>query len=90
MFTITTDDTRKESSEDVGGTLPGTVKPPPTLYFGLRSLIPASRAPDLGSIPAFAAGLFFSRSGHTSDLKKGAPVATLPGPWRYGVSAETG
>ena len=32
----------------------------------------------------------FSGSSHTSDLKTGAPVATLPGAWRYRVSAGTG
>ena len=32
----------------------------------------------------------FSRSSHTSDLKIGTPVATLPGAWRYRVSAGTG
>ena len=30
------------------------------------------------------------QSGHTSDLKMGATVATLPGTWRYRVSAWTG
>ena len=29
-------------------------------------------------------------SSHTSDLKIGTPVATLPGAWRYRVSAGTG
>ena len=32
----------------------------------------------------------FSRSSHTSDLKIGTPVATLPGAWHYRVSAGTG
>ena len=32
----------------------------------------------------------FSRSSHTSDSKIGTPVATLPGAWRYRVSAGTG
>ena len=32
----------------------------------------------------------FSGSSHTSDLKIGTPVATLPGAWRYRVSAGTG
>ena len=31
----------------------------------------------------------FSRSSHTRDLKIGTPVATLPGAWRYRVSAGT-
>ena len=32
----------------------------------------------------------FSGSSHTSDLKIGTPVATLPGAWRYRVRAGTG
>ena len=32
----------------------------------------------------------FSGSSHTWDLKIGTPVATLPGAWRYRVSAGTG
>ena len=32
----------------------------------------------------------FSGSSHTSDSKIGTPVATLPGSWRYRVSAGTG
>ena len=32
----------------------------------------------------------FSGSSHTSDLKIGTPVATLPGAWRYRVSTGTG
>ena len=32
----------------------------------------------------------FSRSSHTSDLKIGTPVATLPGAWHYRLSAGTG
>ena len=30
------------------------------------------------------------RSSHTTDLKIGTPVATLPGVWRYRVSAGAG
>ena len=41
-----------------------------------------------GSNPACAG--IFSGSSHTSDLKIGTPVATLPGAWRYRVSAGTG
>ena len=41
-----------------------------------------------GSNPA-SAGIF-SGSSHTSDLKIGTPVATLPGAWRYRVSTGTG
>ena len=32
----------------------------------------------------------FSGSSHTSDLKTGTPVTTLPGAWHYRVSAGTG
>ena len=32
----------------------------------------------------------FSGSSHTSDLKNGTPVATLPGAWCYRVSIGTG
>ena len=32
----------------------------------------------------------FSGLSHTSDFKIGTPVATLPGAWRYRVSAGTG
>ena len=31
-----------------------------------------------------------SRSSHTRELEIGIPVATLPGAWRYRVSAGTG
>ena len=41
-----------------------------------------------GSNPACAG--IFSGSSHTSDSKIGTPVATLPGAWRYRVSAGTG
>ena len=41
-----------------------------------------------GSNPAWAG--IFSGSSHTSDLKIGTPVATLPGAWRYRVSTGTG
>ena len=41
-----------------------------------------------GSNPACAG--IFSGSSHTSDLKIGTPVATLPGAWRYRVGAGAG
>ena len=43
-------------------------------------------------LPAFESRsrLDFSGSSHTSDLKIGTPVATLPGAWLCRVSAETG
>ena len=48
----------------------------------------ASRAED----PGFESRMWrvFPGSSHTSDLKIGTPVATLPGAWRYRVSAGTG
>ena len=49
----------------------------------------ASRAED----PGFESRLhkdFFPGSSHASDFKIGTPVATLPGAWRYRVSAGTG
>ena len=44
--------------------------------------------PSKSSNPA-GAGIF-SVSSHTSDLKIGTPVATLPGAWRHKVSTGTG
>ena len=40
--------------------------------------------------PSGIFGFFFSGSSHTCDLNIGTPVATLPGAWRYRVSAGTG
>ena len=40
------------------------------------------------SIPACVG--IFSGSSHTSDIQIGTPVTTLPGSWRYRVSAGTG
>ena len=55
---------------------------------GLVVKASASRAED----PGFESHLRrdFSGSYHTSDFKIGTPVATLPGAWRYRVSAGTG
>ena len=47
-----------------------------------------SRAEDPGFESHFRRD--FSGSSHTNDLKIGTPVATLPGAWRYRVSAGTG
>ena len=49
---------------------------------------PASRAADPGFEPHLRRD--FSWSSITSDLKIGTPMATLPGAWRYRVSAGTG
>ena len=48
----------------------------------VKSSAPKAEGPELES------GLRrdFSGSSHTSDLKIGTPVATLPGAWRYRVS----
>ena len=53
-----------------------------------RGKASASRAED----PGFESRLRGILSGlnHTSDLKIGTPVATLPGAWRYRVSTGTG
>ena len=55
---------------------------------GLMVKASASRAED----PGFESRLveIFPGSSHTSDLKNDTPVATLPGAWRYRVSAGTG
>ena len=55
---------------------------------GLVVKVSASGAED----PGFKSRLQqdFSRSSHTSDLKIGAPVATLPGAWLYRVNTGTG
>ena len=55
---------------------------------GLVVKAPAWRAED----PGFESRLRrdFCESSHTSDFKIGTPVATLPGTWRYWVSAGTG
>ena len=55
---------------------------------GLVVKASASRAGD----PGFESRLrrVFSGSSHTSDLKIGTPVATLPGAWLYRVSTGTG
>ena len=47
----------------------------------------ASRAEDPGC--EFGLHRDFSGSSHTSDLKIGTPVSTLPGAWRYRISAWT-
>ena len=56
--------------------------------LGLVDKASASGAED----PGFESRLRqdFSRSSHTSDLKIGTAVATLPGAWHYRVSAGTG
>ena len=57
-----------------------------SLAYGLRRPPRERKIP--GSNPARAE--IFPGSSHTSDLKIGTPVATLPGAWRYKVSAGTG
>ena len=60
----------------------------PDRLVGLVVKASASRAEEPGSNPVCAG--IFSGTNHTSDLKIGTPVATLPGAWRYRVSAGTG
>ena len=57
-------------------------------FVGLVVKALASKAED----PEFKSRLRrdFSGSSRTSDLNIGTPVATLPGAWRYRVSARTG
>ena len=55
---------------------------------GLVVKVPASRVADLVFVSRLRQD--FSGLSHTSDLKIGIPVATLPGTWRYRVSAGTG
>ena len=60
-------------------------QPPPLWPSGKAS---ASRAEDPGFESCLCRDFF--GSSHTSDLKIGTPVATLPGAWCYRVSAGTG
>ena len=55
---------------------------------GLVVKASASRAEDPGLESRLRRD--FSGSGHTSDLKIGTPAVTLPGAWRYRVSAGGG
>ena len=55
---------------------------------GLVVKASASRA-EIPGLNHACAGIF-SGSSHTSDWKIGTPVSTLPGAWRYRVSAGTG
>ena len=55
-------------------------------YDSLRRL---PREREVRGLNPAGAGIF-SGSSHTSDLKIGTPVATLPGAWRYRVSTGTG
>ena len=49
----------------------------------------ASRAADLGLIPAFPHVAFY-RSCHASELRNVTPVANLPVTWHYWVDVGTG
>ena len=68
-----------------------------SVLASLRLLIPprwpsGKASASRGEDPGFESRLRrdFSGSSHTSDFKVGTPVATLPGAWRYRVSAGTG
>ena len=56
---------------------------------GLVVKVSTSRAQDPGFDSCLCRG-GFSGSSHTTDLKIGTPLATLPDAWRYKVSAGTG
>ena len=60
----------------------------PHRFVGLVVKASTSRAEN----PGFESRLHrdFPGSSHISDLKIGIPVATLPGTWRYRVTAGTG
>ena len=67
----------------------GWVTAPVTHRFvGLVVRCPPRERKIPGSNPACVG--IFSGSSHTSDSKIGIPVATVPGAWRYRVSAGTG
>ena len=62
--------------------------PTPDRFVGLEVRRPPRERKIPVSNPACTG--IFSGSSHTSDSKIGTPVATLPGAWRYRVSAGTG
>ena len=69
--------------------------PSPDRLVGLVVKASASGAEDPVFESRLRRGFFFlggggGRMSHTSDLKTGTPVATLPGSWCYRVSAGTG
>ena len=68
---------------------PPSTKPIDRLV-GLVVKASASRAQDPGSESRLRQDFSGPGSSHTSDLKIGTPVATLPGAWRYRASAGTG
>ena len=59
-----------------------------TASFSLWLRCPPRERKSPGLNPACAG--IFSGSSHTSDLKIGTPVATLPDAWCYRVNAGTG
>ena len=69
-----------------------TKMPPLQSYKRWCLACPHSRPPRERKVPGLnpACAGIFSGSSHTSDLKIGTPVATLPGAWRYRVSTGTG
>ena len=71
----------------VGDVLPTAT--PILLLLLFLLLLPPRWSSGKASASRACAGIF-SGSSHTSDLKIGTPVATLPGAWRYRVSTGTG
>ena len=66
-----------------------TLKARDVRSVGLVVKMSASRAADLGFSSRLCCG-HFSGLCHTSDLKIGTPVATLPSTWHERVSVGTG
>ena len=66
----------------------GPFSPHADHFAGLVVKTSASGAEDLGFESRLRQD--FSGSSHTSGLKTGTPVATLPGAWCYRVSTGTG
>ena len=89
-------DLETKSSPMLGGVQPAPRDP---AWSGLATLSPCDRLAGLvvkasvsgSENPGFESRLRrdFSGSSHISDLKIDTPVATLPGAWRYRVSAGT-
>ena len=63
-------------------------RPPPSASLALWLRRPPRERQTFVQFPLSPWVFFFSGSGHTSDINC-TPVATLPGAWRYRVSAGT-
>ena len=72
--------------------IPSSLPFPPVLQSDLFVGLVVQASASGAEGPGFESRLrrAFSGSSHTSDLKIGTPVATLPGAWHYRVSVGTG